>query len=65
MDIVERILWFSIFFTPLITIPSAWKYIKKRKIIKLMVGILFSLILSALLLTLTMAIAFRNGLGPT
>ena len=53
------------FLTPLITIPLALKYVKKRLVTKLIIGISLAVVSSAILYVVYMSIVFRNGLGPT
>jgi hypothetical protein len=64
MDILGQILWFSMFATPLITIPLAWKFIKEKKAVRLIIGILFAAMLSLFLYIISLGILLRNGLGP-
>jgi len=65
MDTLGEILWFSMFFTPFITIPLAWILFKERKFIKIIIGILLAVLLSAFLYLASMTIILRDGLGPT
>lgn len=63
MDILGQILWFMIFVTPLIVIPIIWKLSKKKKLIRILIGLGFSIILSFLLYHISLRIIFRNGIG--
>ena len=65
MDILGQILWYLIFFTPILTIPLVWKYSKRSKWYKIVKGLLFAVFLSIVLYVIAMAIALRDGLGPT
>ena len=68
MDIADKIgqvFWYSIPFTPLITIPITWKLIKKKWYIRIIVGLLFAFGLSILFYGISLAIIFRDGMGPT
>jgi ABC-type polysaccharide/polyol phosphate export permease len=65
LDIIGQILWYSIPFTPVITIPIIWLTFKRKWYIKILIGLLFALILSAILYGLSLSIIFRDGMGPT
>jgi hypothetical protein len=64
-DKIGQILWYSIPFTPLITIPITWRLIKKKWYIRIIIGLLIAGGLSILLYGLSLAIIFRDGMGPT
>ena len=65
MDIIGEILWWSAFFTPVITIPIALKFSKSKKIIRIVKGLLIAIGISIVFLFISITILFRNGLGPT
>ncbi len=65
MDLLGQILWFAIFLTPLITIPIAWHLVKGKIIYRILLAIVLTIIASFILYILSLAILFRNGLGPT
>jgi len=65
LDVIGKILWYSIPFTPLITIPIVWKIIKQKWYINILVGLLIALLLSLLLYGVSLVICFRDGMGPT
>jgi len=65
LDIVGQILWFSIFLTPVITIPLACKYSKTGKLYRIILGLLMAFFLSIIFYSISMAILLRDGLGPT
>ncbi|MBS1732617.1 MAG: hypothetical protein JST02_04915 [Bacteroidetes bacterium] len=48
-DIIEPILWMSMFLTPVITVPVIWKRSKERKILRLATGLILAIILSGIL----------------
>ena len=49
VDIIGEILWYGIFITPLIIVPIVWKYFtSKSKVARLAVGLLLSILLSAI-----------------
>ncbi len=49
-DIVEPILWISMFLTPVITVPVIWKRSKERKIVRVITGLVLAIVLSGILL---------------
>jgi hypothetical protein len=66
VDTIGEILWYAIFITPLIIVPIVWKYYTtKSKLARFVVGMLVSLLLSAILFLISMSIFMRGGLGPT
>jgi hypothetical protein len=66
MDLLGEILWYAMFFTPVITIPLFWRFDstsnKKMKVIN---GMLLAFLISLVFLVISLTILFRNGLGPT
>ena len=64
MDTLGQILWFAMFGTPILTIPLAWRLMETKKVIRVLVGLLFAGLLSFLLYYLSLAIIFRDGMGP-
>ncbi|MBA4196194.1 MAG: hypothetical protein C0459_01440 [Chitinophaga sp.] len=65
MDLLGEILWFAMFFTPIFTIPLVWRKIDGSKIYRVLFGLFIALIISFFLYFISLAIIFRNGLGPT
>jgi len=65
MDFFGNLLFFSVFFTPIITIPLCWKIKVLPKFLRVLLGLAFAALLSSLFFELSMAIAFRKGMGPT
>jgi hypothetical protein len=63
-DRLGSILWFSMFLTPLVTIPLAWKYSKQKRVVRILIGLFYAFIISFLLYFISLAILFRNGMGP-
>jgi len=63
MDTLGQILWFLMFGTPLITIPIVWKFSKRKKIVRFLIGLLIAIILSFFLYHISLSIIFRNGMG--
>jgi hypothetical protein len=51
------------FATPFFTIPLAWRLMGKKKIYRVIVELLFALLLFFLYHT-SLAIIFRDGMGP-
>ena len=64
MDLLGQIFWFAMFGTPIVTIPLAWRLMDTKKIYRIIVGLLFALILSFFLYHISLAIIFRDGMGP-
>lgn len=65
IDFLGEILLACVFLTPLITIPLAWKIKEMSKGIRIFFGMLLALVISFILFQISMAILFRNGMGPT
>lgn len=65
LDAICKILWYCVFVTSFIAIPIVLKYSKLSLRLKIVSGFGLSLAISFILLFLTLAIAFRNGMGPT
>ncbi|MCC1484994.1 hypothetical protein [Winogradskyella immobilis] len=65
MDILGQILWFLAFLTPLVIFPIVWKISKQKKIYRLLIGLVLSIITSYRLYLISLAIIFRDGMGPT
>jgi len=65
MDFLGQVLWFAIFLTPLITIPIAWHLIKGKIIYRILLAVALTIITSFILYMLSLAILFRDGMGPT
>jgi hypothetical protein len=64
MDLLGQILWYSIFITPIITIPIIWRISKLNKVLRLLLGILIAGILSLIFYVISLSIIFRDGMGP-
>jgi len=64
MDTRGQILWFAMFGTPILTIPLAWRLLPMRKFFRVVVGLIFALLLSFFLYHISLAIIFRDGMGP-
>ena len=64
MDLLGQILWFSMFATPIFTIPLAWRLMDTKKNYRVIVGLFFALIFSFFLYHISLAIIFRDGMGP-
>ncbi len=66
LDIIGEILWFGMFFTPVITIPLALRYNKnKTKFFRVIDVLLLAILISVVFFMVSMSILFRDGLGPT
>tara|TARA_Y100001934_G_C12021817_1_gene617168 strand:+ start:459 stop:653 length:195 start_codon:yes stop_codon:yes gene_type:complete len=64
MDILGQILWYAIPLTPLLTIPIVWRLSKQKKIVRILMGLGLACILSFMFYHISLAICFRNGMGP-
>ena len=64
MDLLGQILWFAMFGTPLLTVPFTWRLMNTKKIYRVIVGLFLALLLSFFLFHLSLAIIFRDGMGP-
>jgi hypothetical protein len=64
LDTLALILWFLMFATPLFTIPVVWKLSNQPKVFRIVIGLLIAFVLSFILYHLSLAIIFRDGMGP-
>jgi len=64
MDLLGQILWFAMFATPILTIPLVWRFLDTKKVYRVIVGLLIAFVLSFLLYHISLAIIFRDGMGP-
>ncbi|MES2545862.1 MAG: hypothetical protein V4548_13330 [Bacteroidota bacterium] len=64
MDLIGEMLWFAMFATPLLTIPMAWKLMDTKKKYRIFMGLFFALLLSFFFYHISLAICFRDGMGP-
>jgi len=64
MDTIGQIFWYAIPLTPLLTIPLVWRLSKQRKIVRVLIGLGFALVLSFIFYLISLAIIFRDGMGP-
>jgi hypothetical protein len=65
MDLLGQILWFAMFGTPILTIPVAWRLMDSKKFYRILVGLVCAFILSSFLYCISLAIIFRDGMGPS
>jgi len=63
-DMIGQIFWFFMFVTPLITLPWVWRFYKVQLIYRIIIGLVLACLLSFLLYLISLAIIFRNGMGP-
>jgi hypothetical protein len=64
-DTIGGLLWFAMFATPLLTIPLVWKYFEIKKVYRVIIGLVLAAFLSFFLYFISLAIIFRDGMGPT
>jgi len=62
MDVLGAILWFTMFLTPVITIPIAWRVLPVRKIYRILFGLFLAAMISFFLYYISLAIIFRDGM---
>jgi len=65
IDWIGKVFWYLIFLTPVITLPLAFRLINVDKRYKIIIGIILAFILSFLFYIISMAIIFKNGMGPS
>ncbi|CAN5909941.1 hypothetical protein BH11BAC7_BH11BAC7_06030 [soil metagenome] len=63
LDIIGQFLLYLMCITPVFTIPFAWKIVEK-KFYSVLLGLGMACLLSIFLLFISLAICFRNGMGP-
>lgn len=63
-DNIGALLWILMFVAPFLVTALAWKYLPFRKFHNILAGLCFSAILSFIFYHLSLAIIFRNGMGP-
>jgi transposase len=63
-DTIGEVLWFAMFATSLFTVPLIWKYLKIKKVYRIIIGLLLAAFLSFFLYFISLAIIFRDGMGP-
>lgn len=64
MNLLGQVLWFAMFGTPILTVPLAWRLMSTKKIYRAIAGLFFALMLSVILYQVSLAIIFRDGMGP-
>ena len=62
-DIIGQCFWWLMFVTPIIFVPIAYKKIGGKRIIRVVIGLVISIIASIVLYFLSLSILFRNGMG--
>ena len=65
LDKIGEILWFSMFLTPLVTIPVVWMRGKGKIINRILLGLFWAVIISGIFFIISWSIFSRDGLGPT
>lgn len=63
MDTLGQILWFTVFVTPFLTIPLAWRLKDISKTLRIIIGLLIAIILSSICYLTSLALIFSNGMG--
>lgn len=65
LDTIGQIIWFGAFAAPLLSIILFWHYKQIGKVSRFFLGLLVGVIIGFLMLGIGLAIALRNGLGPS
>jgi hypothetical protein len=64
MDEFGYVLWVSMFATPFFVMPLCWVFLKIEKWKRIVIGLLLSFLVSFILYFASLAIIFRDGMGP-
>ena len=65
LDVIGEIFWYLIFLAPIICVAICWNFMSNRKFVRVITGIFIGLLVSILCYFISLAILFRDGLGPT
>ncbi len=65
IDSIGQILWFLMFLSPLICLFLCWKFLEIKKLFRILIGLLLGIAISFILYSISLAIIFRDGMGPT
>ena len=65
LDKIGEILWFAMFFTPVLTIPVVWRLSREKKIYRILLGLGLAIVISIVFFIISWTILFRNGMGPS
>lgn len=65
LDKIGEILWFAMFFTPVVTIPIVWRRSKQSKVHRVLIGLAIAFLISVVFFIISWTILLRDGLGPT
>ena len=57
--------WYAMFATPIVTIPLVWRTLKRPKISRVIVGLVFACIISFFLYFIGVSMLFNSGAGGT
>ncbi len=64
LDWIGAILWITVFASPLITVPLAWKFCPAKKIVRVIMGLVLAAVVSFFSYHISLEIIFRHGMGP-
>lgn len=64
LDIISQILWYGILATPIVSLFIVRKLNLWSIRVKILSGVLITIVLAAIFYVIAMAIVLRNGLGP-
>jgi len=56
--------WLLSFIAPLIILPVVWKLVDGNKVMRVIIGLILSLVFWWFLYTVGLEILFRHGMGP-
>jgi hypothetical protein len=64
LDLLGHFFWILMFIMPLVTVLIVWKMSATNKILLVIIGVLVGSFFSVLCYFISLAILFRNGMGP-
>ena len=64
LDFLGGALWLLSFIAPLIIIPIVWKMVDGNKVMRVIIGLILSLVFWWFLFNVGQEIIFRHGMGP-
>ncbi len=64
-NVIDRFFWISILLTHMIAISIVWRYSNRKKIYRILLGLLLAWFISIIIYVIFMQIAIRHGIGPS
>lgn len=65
IDFIGKGFWYGIFILPIILLAIIWRYLKVSKPLKIVTWFITSFMIVIVFYFISIAIIFRNGMGPT